>query len=412
MIPGRLVAILGMGGIGKTSLAATLVDQMHEHYDYVFWRSLHNAPPFKRMLQECIQFVSHQQRTVLPEEVDSQISLLIEYFRSCRCLLVLDNIESILQEGSQTGHYRGGYEGYGRLFQRIGESKHQSCLLVTSREKPPEVALQEGEVVATRSLHLGGLKPAAGWEILRDKGLQGTEHDWEMLISHYGGNPLALKLVAQVICEVFGGTITAFLKDGELFFRDVRDILEQQMKRLSALEEEIVYWLAIEREAIALSDLQEHIIHPVSKGDLQEALRSLRRRQLIETSTIGFTLHPVIMEYQTDRLVNRVCEEIRTGMLVLFEQHALLLAQAKEYIRESQYHFILLPLLHQLLTIFGQEALERQFQSLLAALRVKHDHYPGYAAGNVLNSVDLDGMCTPHIRFLASGGAASLPPRG
>src|SRR5207249_2273132 len=70
----RLVAILGMGGIGKTSLAANLVDQVHEHYDCVFWRSLLNAPPFKHILQECIQFVSHQQQTVLPEEIDHQIS--------------------------------------------------------------------------------------------------------------------------------------------------------------------------------------------------------------------------------------------------------------------------------------------------------------------------------------------------
>jgi hypothetical protein len=83
----RLVAILGMGGIGKTSLAATLVDQVHEKYDLVFWRSLHNAPPFKRLLQECIQFVSHQQQTDLPEEIEGQISLLIEYFRICHCLL-------------------------------------------------------------------------------------------------------------------------------------------------------------------------------------------------------------------------------------------------------------------------------------------------------------------------------------
>ncbi len=288
----RLVAILGMGGIGKTSLAAALVDQVYEHYDVVFWRSLYNAPPFKRMLQECIQFISDQQQVVLPEEEDRQISLLIESFRTCRCLLVLDNVESILQGGSQAGHYREGYEGYDRLLQRIGESKHQSCLLVTSREKPKEVALLEGKTAATRSYHLAGLLPAAGQEILNDKGLQGTEHIWEALITTYSGNPLALKLVAQVIREVFGGQITAFLTDGEVFFRDVRDVLEQQVVRLSMLEEEIVYWLAIEREAIGLDDLQEQIVHPVSKGELQEGLWALRRRHLIETSATGFTLHP------------------------------------------------------------------------------------------------------------------------
>ncbi len=78
-----------------------------------------------------------------------------------------------------------------------------------------------------------------------------------------------------MIREVFASTITAFLKEGELFFRDVSDVLDQHMKRLSALEEEIIYWLAIEREATTLSDLQENIVHPVSKGELQGALQTL-----------------------------------------------------------------------------------------------------------------------------------------
>src|SRR5205807_8312628 len=122
-----------------------------------------------------------------------------------------------------------------------------------------------------------------------------------------------------------------------------------------------------------------------SKGALQEALRSLRRRHLIETSKTGFLLQNVIMQYMTDRLVDRVCEEIQTETLLLFERHALLKAQAKEYIRESQRRLILLPLLQQLLANFEKEALEQQFQSLLATLRAKHDQRPSYAAGNVLN---------------------------
>src|SRR5207302_7261446 len=54
--------------------------------------------------------------------------------------------------------------------------------------------------------------------------------------------------------------------------------------------------------------------------------------------------------------------------LLLFERHALLKAQAKDYIRESQRRLILLPLMQRCLTIFGQEALGQQFQSLLATL--------------------------------------------
>ena len=44
--------------------------------------------------------------------------------REKRCLLILDNVESVLQEGLGAGQYRKGYEAYGKLFQLIGETKH------------------------------------------------------------------------------------------------------------------------------------------------------------------------------------------------------------------------------------------------------------------------------------------------
>jgi hypothetical protein len=39
--------------------------------------------------------------------------------------------------------YRDGLAGYGALLQAIGETRHQSCLLVTSREAPPELAVAD-----------------------------------------------------------------------------------------------------------------------------------------------------------------------------------------------------------------------------------------------------------------------------
>src|SRR5258707_15848269 len=113
--------------------------------EYVFWRSLQNAPPLELFLRQCISFVSDQQHLDLPGEIDDQISLLIQYMRDHHCLLVLDNFESVLQPGRHAGHYREEYAAYGRLLQRVGEIQHQSCLLLTSREKPKEVALLEGK---------------------------------------------------------------------------------------------------------------------------------------------------------------------------------------------------------------------------------------------------------------------------
>jgi MoxR-like ATPase len=43
----RLIAVLGMGGLGKTSLALQLARQLQPSFDLIFWRSLLNAPPLR-----------------------------------------------------------------------------------------------------------------------------------------------------------------------------------------------------------------------------------------------------------------------------------------------------------------------------------------------------------------------------
>jgi hypothetical protein len=240
---GRLVSILGMGGIGKTSLAVVLASQLQGDFEYVFWRSLYNAPLLPSVLQDCIKLLSDQQRTDLPDNPDDQIALLIEYLRVHRCLLILDNVETILQGGTESGSYREGYEGYKKVFQRIGETRHDSCLLLTSREKPPEVALLEGKLSPVRSQHLSGVGQQEGRELLSDKGLFGSDHAWSMLIHLYAGNPLALKLISEPIRELFNANIDEFLKEEHTVVGNIHELLDQQFQRLPARERDIMYWL-------------------------------------------------------------------------------------------------------------------------------------------------------------------------
>ena len=385
----RVVAVLGTGGIGKTALAARLVEQVKDKFAYVLWRELKNAPPLKGILKNCVQFFSDQQRIDLPADVDGQIAILLKYLREHRCLLVLDNMETILRASNRAGQYRKGYEGYGRLIQLVGEGKHQSCLLLTSREKPKVIANLEGEALPVRSCRIEGLRPSDGREILRVKELHGSEEIRNALVDRYIGNPLALKLVSQYIREVFDGDIAGFLKSGRLIFSDIREVLDQQFERLSELEQETMYWLAIEREAVPLDGLQENIIRPVSKEELKEelreALRSLQRRYLVEKSATGVTLQNVIMEYVTDRLVDQVCEEIANEKLALFTSHPLVKAQAKDYVRKSQERLILAPVAQRLLGIFGKENSQKKLKNILANLREAHPQESNYAVGNILN---------------------------
>jgi len=395
----RLVALLGMGGIGKTTLSVKLAKQIQDNFDYVIWRSLRDAPPVKAILANLIQFLSDKQvcETDLPESLGDRISRLIDYLRSSRCLLVLDNAESILASGSRVGQYLEGYSGYGELLKRVGEASHQSCLVLTSREKPKEVASLEGEALPVRSLRLSGLKEEEGQEIFKIKGVSGSESELRTLVEQYGGNALALKVVSTTIQDLFDGNITEFLQQNTAVFGDVRELLDQQFERLSNLEKDVMYWLAINREPVSLLELRSDIVSPVLQPKLLEALESLGRRTLVERSAALFTLQPVVMEYLTNRLIEQACEEIFTQNIELFRCYALMKATAKDYVKETQIRLILEPVIDGLLTALkNKRSIENQLTQILATLRETSPLEPGYTGGNILNllchlEVDLSG---------------------
>lgn len=211
----RVVSVLGMGGIGKSALAVTLMRQLAVHFEVVIWRSLRDAPACEALLDECLQVLALQQLIDRPNTLEARLHLLMNQMRERRVLLVLDNLEMLLEEATGTGLMRRDAEGYARLLQRIGETAHQSCLLLTSREKPAELVPLEGKRSPVRGLRLSGLDAKAGVQLLAEKDVVSSPDDQALLVKIYQGNPLALKIVAQTIVELFGGEIALFLDQGE-----------------------------------------------------------------------------------------------------------------------------------------------------------------------------------------------------
>jgi len=411
----RLVVLLGMGGIGKTALAAKLAQQLQSGFEFVIWRSLRNAPPVEQILAELIKFLSNQEEIHLPTNLDGRILRLINYLRSSRCLLVLDNAESVLQAGdsqqhsfaSRTGHYREGYEGYRELLKCVGETNHHSSLILTSREKAQGLAALEGETLPVRCLQVTGLPEVQGRKIFSAKGsFTGSEDEWTSVLSRYGGNPLALKIVASGVTDFFDSSISRFLeflKQGSFIFDDIRDLLERQFQRLSDIEQEIMYWLAINREPVLLEELQEDFVSPISTSELLQALVSLQRRSLIEKIAEAFTQQPVVMEYIITVLIERISEEIASQKIFLFSRHALLKTQAKDYVRETQIRLILKPAIDRARSLLGgPENLEKCLVQILSLLRGKSPQQTGYVSGNIINvlrqlQVDLSDYDFSHL---------------
>lgn len=382
-----VVSILGMGGIGKSTLAVTFMHRVAHQFDAVIWRSLRDAPPPESLLDEWLRVLAGEPLTMVLDTLERRLNLLFEYLRARRVLLVLDNLESVMEEAEGSGRILPAYEGYGRLLRRAAETKHMSCVLLTSREKPNVLAPLEGSRTPVRSLHLGQLEAEACQVLLQEQEVTGTATERERLIERYGGNPLALKIVAPTIADLFGGEIAAFLEQGELIFGSVRYLLQEQFARLSAVEESIMLWLAILREPVTVQQLANVLVNPLPGAQVLEALDTLRGRSLIERGQVkgSFTLQSVVLEYTTTRFIEAAVNEIERGRLHLLIDHGLELANSKEYIREAQVRLIVTPLLAHLHSSFPEpSAIEARLLALLESLRGRSNEFQGYAPANLL----------------------------
>ncbi|MBP7962930.1 MAG: NACHT domain-containing protein [Caldilineaceae bacterium] len=392
----RLIGIFGMGGLGKSALAASLVRALADSppkpemgFQRILWFSLLNAPPLAELMREWIYLLSDQTVTTLPVSLDQQFSQLLDHLRPQRTLLILDNLESILQSDGRSGYYRPGYEAYGQLVRRLAEGDHPGCLLLTSREWTQDLLRLEEETSSVRSLSLAGLAADAGRQVMAGRGVVGDAAVLDAFVQHYSGNPLALNLAAQTVQDLFDGNLATFLDADTLIFDDIRDVLDQQFARLTPLEREIMGWLAVVREPTPYAALRDLLAHPPAPRAMLESIRSLQRRSLLEKFDDVFGLQNVVLEYTTEWLVEAIGRDLtRTEPTALAQSalngYALILAQAKEYVRASQTRLLLHPVAERLVAQQGKKAAEGQLRRLIGQIRALQLG-PGYAAANLLH---------------------------
>ncbi|MCB0131384.1 MAG: hypothetical protein KDD78_11060, partial [Caldilineaceae bacterium] len=173
--------------------------------------------------------------------------------------------------------------------------------------------------------------------------------------------------------------------------------------------------------SVAFSGIRDLLAQRPNSRELLEAMRSLRRRSLLEQFDDGFGLQNVVLEYATDLLVEAICRElVDDGMTgaerSLWDVHApqaisqshlnhypLILAQVKEYVRASQTRLLLQPVVNYLINRLGRTGTKQQLELLLTRVRAARPG-PGYAAANLVHlllalDVDLRGLDLSQLYF-------------
>lgn len=293
----RLIALLGISGIGKTTLSLRLIDEIKTQFDCVIYRSLRFSPTLDATLTNLLQIFSQQSE--IPQNTETKISQILDYLRKYRCLIVLDDVQMLFSSGQLAGQYKTGYEDYQLFFKLIAEVCHQSCLILNSWEKPREISRLEKDDRPVRSIVLSRLEVAAAQDILREQKLA-DEETWSTLIDIYQGNPLWLELTATLIRELFGGRVSEFLQcEMPILDESLQFQLSLPFGRLTAAELAVMVYLANQSEPVAVSQFFNKI--PFSPSEIVNAVRSLGSRFLLdareEEKITLFSLNPVLKQY-------------------------------------------------------------------------------------------------------------------
>ncbi len=105
----KLITIYGLSGIGKSALVLKLIPEIKTEFDYIIYKSLDNLPKLITLKDELKQIFSQTEST----------TEIIDYFKSFRCLVIIDDVQNIFKSGELAGQYLPEYQDYRKFLSKL-----------------------------------------------------------------------------------------------------------------------------------------------------------------------------------------------------------------------------------------------------------------------------------------------------
>jgi hypothetical protein len=289
----HLISVLGLSGIGKTTLVKRFIDLNIQQFEVIIWRSLKFPKSLYLLIDDLLNVCQEEAKAT----IDDKLKQLFNILKNKKCLIILDNLENIFVNCQFAGQYKLEYQDYKTFLQMITEIEHQSCLILISQEKCQEMISLDSELYPIHCLELSGLDNAAT-EILKNQGLK-NEETWLNLINLYESHPKYLQYISILIKDVFQGEVAEFIKENSLILtEDFKTLFDLIWMRLSEVEKEILLKISQNEQPISRDEIKQFL--SLSSMDIINGLQSLTRRFLVsklENDQKLYTLSAVFKEY-------------------------------------------------------------------------------------------------------------------
>ncbi len=288
----KLVFIYGMRGIGKSYVAEKIANLLSANLDYLVWVPLEKPVPLMDLLSIVIRRVGGGRSSKLSHDLSTAIDKTIGYLQKNRCLLILENADTIFANTEKIANK----EDYRIFFNRLNSVKHSSCCLTILEEKTTDFDTDY------RQLEIQGLDWRSCQIILENAKLKGGVSDWENLVEKYHGNLQYLKLIVPTIQNIFGGSISKFLDANTLVYDRIEGSIADLMAKLSDRELVVIRCLVNHHhQGITLDRLKDILGEEIEYRDLVRVIDKLTSKYLIRLRDDRFVLSELVAEYAIDK---------------------------------------------------------------------------------------------------------------
>lgn len=260
--PLKVLALIGQGGIGKTSLAVKLLEALGIElssrtpaancpYPLVIYFQVQPGTRFDDVTEFLLRDGFGIETREGLQRTEEKIAKIIQGFAQQPCLFLLDNLETILHPANHPQARQAMSPEWGQFLNALVYQQHQCQTIITSRDIPAdftdpryENAEPDSELVHLETVT--GVVTKAGVEILRQRHLRDKIADLQWVSAKVEGHVFLLTQLAAVGKEKPG----YLRKHPELVTKKAEPILLEQLMRQNEAGRDLLRRMCVLRVGI------------------------------------------------------------------------------------------------------------------------------------------------------------------